>query len=366
MPPTTAPSASSVDLAAAADTIAVPKAAPADSFVLHAPLELQARVGLLAHVPPDRRDEAWAMIGRLADTYARAGEAVRDPVPTEGDPVLLAEVLAGALLEGDVDATDALAASLLARVTPAEAAGLLAGRVVTSLAAAGHAPIGFALGSRVRPVLPATLLRGALRGIAQHPDWQVRWHVTHRDHGDAGLLHDALRATPRLGVPGSDFIFPLMSQVQDSGVAERLLAPVLADRFDVVAAGRTLTRAAAWSMVHDDPAHAPYGWSHALTMPQAVMALAGAGVSPRVSLAVAATFLVGFRAAFAVVDLPDVMQPGSAPDASPSELATAASLHDDAHLVKYTLACLHAADDDPTYRPLYLSAAHHLVTWWNA
>jgi hypothetical protein len=141
---------------------------------------------------------------------------------------------------------------------------------------------------------------------------------------------------------------------------------VLADRFDVTGAARTLTRVAAWSMVHDDPAHAPYGWSHALTMPQAVMNLAGAGVPPRLALAVAATFTAGFRAAHSQLDLPTVILPGSMPDVTPTELATAASLHDDAHLVKFTLACLHAAADDPRYRSLYLSAALRLVTWWNA
>ena len=41
-----------------ADALSVPKAATADSFVLHAPLELMARVGLLPFVRADRRDDA--------------------------------------------------------------------------------------------------------------------------------------------------------------------------------------------------------------------------------------------------------------------------------------------------------------------
>ncbi|MBU6317763.1 MAG: hypothetical protein KGR47_14715, partial [Acidobacteria bacterium] len=39
----------------ATEVISVPKAAPADSFVLHAPLELLARVGLVPLVHPRRR-----------------------------------------------------------------------------------------------------------------------------------------------------------------------------------------------------------------------------------------------------------------------------------------------------------------------
>jgi hypothetical protein len=307
------------------------------------------------------------MIEQLADRYEAAGDPVVEPTPMAlGDPASAARRLLDAVGEGDLDRVDALAVALLSQVTFHEATGLLAGQVVTSLAAAGHAPIGFSLGGRVRPALSPTLLRGALRGVATRPEWQVRWHADHLDNGDAGGLYEAIRSVPRLGRPGSDFIHPLMSQVQDSGVAASLLAPVLADRFEVTGAARTLTRIAAWSMIHDDPAQAPYGWSHALTMPQAVMALAGAGVSPRDALAVASTFTVGFRAAHAVMDLPETIGPGSPPDVTPAELATAASLHEDAHLVKYTLACLHAAADDPRCRSLYLTAALRLVNWWNA
>ena len=235
------------------------------------------------------------------------------------DPVRTAARLVAAIQDGDLDTVDALAASLLPTLSPHEAAGLLAGSVVTSLAAAGHAPIGFAAGGsgaarRCRPRCcgvrcAASLLdrSGSCTGI-RCTDLAT--------NGDAGRLYDALRSAPRLGRPGSDFIHPLMSQVQDSGLAARLLAPVLADRFDVAAATRTLTRVAAWSMIHDDSAQAPYGWSHALTMPQGVMALAGAGVPPRTALAVAATFTLGFRAAHGIVDLPASISPGGPPAAT--------------------------------------------------
>jgi hypothetical protein len=314
-------------IARAVAVVSVPKAAPANSFVLHAPLELLARIGLLPHVAPVRRAAAVGMIEWLADQYAAAGDP-EDGVPANEIPT---EVL------------------------------------VTSLAAAGHAPIGLALLARVRPAQPTTLLRGAMRAIAAQPDWQVRWHLDlPPNSSSAGGLYEAIRRAPQLGRPGSDFIYPLMSQVQDSGLAAELLGPVLADRFDVAAAGRTLTRVAAWSMVHDDPAQAPYGWSHALTMPQAVMALAGTAVTARTALAVAATFTLGFRAAHGTVELPDVIEPGAGTSWSVESLATAASLHEDAHLVKHTLACLHAAEDDPAGAPLYLQAAAHLAEWWGA
>lgn len=348
------------------DVIAVPLATVENSFTLHAPLELLGRVGLLPFVAAARYDGALAMIAELTDRYAAAGDPVDAPRPVEmGTPEQAASHLLAAVRAGELDEVDARAAALLPTVSPAEAVGLLGEGLVTSLAAAGHAPIGFSLLGRVRPVLSAALLRGPLRSIARRPEWEIRWHRSITAVGDPVLLYDAVRSTPVLGRPGSDFIFPLMSQVQDSGEAARLLAPVLADRFDTAGAARTLHRVAAWSMVHDDRSQAPYGWTHALTMPQAVMALAGAGVAPRTALAVAGTFTVGFRAAHGTVELPDTIEPGVTPDATWTELLTAAAVHEDAHLVKYALAARHAADDDPQFEPLYRSGLATLVEWWH-
>ena len=54
-------------VSACAAVIDRPKAAPPDSFVLHAPLELMARAGLLARVGPDARDVARRRLVRFAD-----------------------------------------------------------------------------------------------------------------------------------------------------------------------------------------------------------------------------------------------------------------------------------------------------------
>lgn len=351
----------------ATEVISVPKAAPPDSFVLHAPLELLARVGLVPLVHPRRRTEAIAMIDMLSDEYERSGDPIDTPAPVEvGDIATGAGRLVDALRAGDVSQVDRLAAALLPRLSPSDVGALLGQTVVTSLAAAGHAPIGCALLARVAPTLSSSLLRGALHTIAGEPGWQVTWHLPVTGEGDPTSLHAAIAATPHLGEPGSNFIYPLMSQVQDAGVTLRLLGPVLADRYDVRAAANTLARIAAWSMVHDDPHHAPYGWSHALTMPQAVFALADRGVQPRTALAVAATFTMGLRAGHGSVDLPAVIDDELGTDATWEELATAAALHEDAHLVKHTLAAWHAAADDPAYEGLYRAAAARLVAWWQA
>ena len=106
-----------------------------------------------------------------------------------------------------------------------------------------------------------------------------------------------------------------------------------------------------------------------MTMPQGVLALAGAGVSSRTALAVAATFALGFRVAHGTVTLPariDTEPMDGSMVRVAGRLAATASLHHDAHLVKYTLACLHAAADDPSHAGLYLAAAQYLTDWWRA
>ncbi len=90
-----------------------------------------------------------------------------------------------------------------------------------------------------------------------------------------------------------------------------------------------------------------------------------ATTSPRTALAVAATYVVGFRAAFATDHLdarfdspPPELDPATASAADiVTELATRAAIHADAHFVKYTLACIDAAHFDPMHAQFYLAAA---------
>ncbi len=372
-------------LAEAIRAVSIPRADPADSFVLHAPLELMARIGLLPLVHREARPAAEAAIGRLVERYEATGPGVAEPRTSQCDePAEVAARLDAALRAGDLDEVDALAAWLTTRTTNAQARHLLGESIVDSLAAAGHAPIGLHLLGRVGGgVLPPTLMRGPLRELARHPDWRIDWFRGVEISDRPESLAAAITAVPHLGRAGSDFIFPLMSQVERSGIAARLIGPTLTTHPDVVSARRTLTRAAAWSMIHDDPDQAPYGWSHCLTMAQAVMSLAGDGVQPRTAVAVAATFVAGLRAGHGTRPLGslDDEAAGEALDdeaaseatcggdrAAPSveDLATFAALHDDAHLVKYTLACVYAAEDDPAWGPVYLRAAGSLADWWRA
>jgi hypothetical protein len=169
-------------------------------------------------------------------------------------------------------------------------------------------------------------------------------------------LEEVLLSAPLLGPAGSDFIRPMVAR--GAAAAARLLVDVSADN---AAAARAVCRVAAWSMLQERDDHVPYGWTHTLTIPQAVLSI---GLDPRTAVAVAGTEVIGFRASMGtrVLD-PGWDVPASPPDAF-DDLVAWAALHHDAHVVKYVVACLDAAAADPGASSLYAAAATRLAAWW--
>lgn len=375
-----------------AEIIARPKAGPADSFVLHAPLELMARAALLPRVPEASREAARARIVALGDAYLAAGAPAeaRPPRAFGAIDVALARLRA-AIDAGDVDEADDVAAY----VADAAPAGVivrgLAADVVPRLSAAGHGCIFLALlGRPTSGPMVAYALRGLARELARAPDWTLTWQRRRAPSVAPSMDLAARLRRPRApGEPGSAFIHPIMSLVERTGLAESTLDAATRG-LGVHAARRVLSRVAALSMLQDDLAQAPYGWSHCLTMPQATLAIAPLCPSPEDAIAVAATFVLGFRATLGrvVLDLDHVpdARAGSTLDAlddAPAvaasaafhaaphaigdvidRLVTRAALHEDAHLAKYTLACLDARAYDRGAARLYLAAAAYLGAYW--
>jgi hypothetical protein len=235
------------------------------------------------------------------------------------------------------------------------------------------------------------MARGLLREIARHPDWNLTWMDDRPAFGvPSGDLAERLLTPVDVGDAGSNFIYPTMSLVERTGAAARLLDDPTRG-LPVADARRELLRVAAWSMLQDDPAHAPYGWSHCLTMPQATLGVATACSRPDRAVAVAATYVLGFRSTIGRVTLDPAWAPAPVPGTEPADflaagpaaaaaavwhapdderpaylraLATYAARHEDAHLAKYTLACLDAARDDPAAARLFLASAAFLAAWW--
>lgn len=389
-------------VAAVTAVVAEPREGPADSFVLHSPLELAARTRLLDRTEPELRPLARLRLVSIAARYqsyqpadldrAAHGVATGAGGTESHDPL---DQLLAAIDGGDLDAVDRACRRLVSTVTTANGTAAatiaslldrLAPAVAARTAAAAHAPIFLAAlveqSERASGWLP--LLRPLARELARHPDWALGWidDATMTDAqprsattADIDALAQTLADPPRLGVPGSSFIHPLLMQVDAAGVADRLLGPFTGGHRPGQptwpVAARTVLRLAALAMVRDDPAHAPYGWTHCLTLPQAVLILAPqldrAGVP---ALAIAATQVLAFRAAQGSVTLDPadpLLTPADAATAPARRrrLVSEAARRHDAHIAKYLLAVLSQAEADPEASELFLTAGEHLLAVWD-
>ena len=192
--------------------LAVPRVDPADSFVLHAPLELAARVALLPLVhpaaprggpPADRRASQTST--RRSDRPSPTPTAARFDSVADGAARLLAAIERGEL--DDVDEAARLARPAPPR--PSSCSALLTDAVTPRLAAAAHAPIFLYQLPRVAPrgELTGELLRGlapragACTGVAAALDRRTR-HRCRAAVASGDELFDAVAATPGSTTPG--------------------------------------------------------------------------------------------------------------------------------------------------------------------
>ncbi len=334
---------SDAELAAAVrDVVAVPRRDEANSFVLHAPLELIARARLLPMITESARELARMHLVAISAQY----EAFGPPNPAHEASGQTAEVL---LAEAPDD-------------------------VIARTGAAAHAPIFLSflheLGAEAETFAP---LHAPLdQNLNRRPDWRIRW-FEHRDPArsventtDPQALFDALCHAPLLGPSENNFIHPLLMRVDESGLAAEILDPLL-DRPNPDATN-ALLRVAALSMVHDSAGEAPYGWTHCLTLPQAVLGLGSRLTNPAEALQVAATQVLAFRASLGETELTDtsLIRPAEAAGLADriETLATAAATSHDAHVVKYALATITAARNDPEAGELFLTAGERLLQVW--
>lgn len=351
-----------------AAVLAIPRATVADgrsSFVLHAPLELLARAALLPLVEPSARPLARQRLVLLTDGYEASGPPL--PPAQPGDfpsPAAAAASLATAVEDGDLDTVDQAATWLADHAGIRALAPLLAPTSLDRLSAAGHANIYLALLARPAPSpLGATLLRPIARALAVGAGARITIPPLVAG-GDANSLARAVASGPGLGPADTPGIGPTVLRAQDGGAFDGLRNGTGPFAAPPVPPG-ALLRVAARTMLQGDPAHAPYGWTHCFTLAQAPLVLAGTGAVPVGAAAWVATAYIAAHWSAYGKDHVDLDRPvARRPEVTATSLATAASTAHDAHLVKYTLACLDAASADPTQRDLYLAAADHLHQWW--
>ena len=380
----------------AARAIGVPRAEVIGdrfSFVLHAPLELLARAALLPYVEPGARDQARRRIMALVDGYQSSGPPrLAGPGADFGSVDAAGDALLAAMGAGDRGGADDAAAWLGDHAGPSALRAILAPALLPCLDAAGHANIHLALLERTQPRgVPGQLLRHVVDAATSASPLAMAVPPVRVDAGRAdgasARIVSALSAVRPIAPPASHFIAPLVLHAEASGVFAALLdddgrftAPARADH--------TLLRFASQAMLQGPPEQAPYGWTHCLTLAQAPLLVAERGADVAVATFVAAAYLAAHWACHghgrldldhvpARVDLSldDALATGPQaaaavawhhphPSVVAGVLASRASVHHDAHRVKYTLACLDAAALDPRAARLHLAAAAYLASWW--
>ena len=377
---------------AVAAAITRPKLQIDSSFLLHAPLELLARAWHLQHLPPNKQEAARRRIAEIAVRYAGNGPEIESRPKAYPDTGHALSEACAALRAGNADAVDAALLFLLPRISVEHLRSSLADEILPSLASAAHAPILLMMlaGAAGRFPGASALLRSPLRALALHADLRLTWMETVRPSvtGDVPGLFDCLAAPPLHIQSPAESIAPTMLAVERDGYAARVLAPATS-AVAVRDAERILLRVAALSMLQDDPAHAPYGWTHCFTLPHSILSLTDVVSDTVRAVRIAATHALGFRATLGHTRLvypyaPELRLASSLLDLEPADAAAVAyhavgdhrrslrtqliecaAAHADAHLVKYTMACLTACDRDPDESSLYLAAAAYLGAWWD-
>lgn len=375
-----------------------------DSFILHAPLELISRFALLNFLPPNRRELARLQMIALGACYESKEGEVRSLSPPKNitSPNQIFEILYKAVSEGDIDMADSAGAWIGEHID----AGIFAKQALNILldyvGAAAHGPIFVALLTRVGPILERkamAMTRVFTRQLAKEyqrklmtPKLEVASEINPSEEIVKDLFWESMKGIAPAPLEGGVGVWSIINNVETSGVARDLLAQAwaMATPNNWEAAIHGIAKAAAYSMLQDTDAHAKYGWSHCLSIPHGLWVSARFTDDKMGIIRQASIIGTGFRRAHGIkqlyedLELPIVTMPlDEALKVGPIEaaavafyargreaanvsttLATAASIRNDAHLVKYVLTCLDAGGLLPAAEPLFRAAAAYLVAIW--
>ena len=157
------------------------------------------------------------------------------------------------------------------------------------------------LASRRDGELPGRLLRGAARELGRYPDWRLRWFERARRFGRPGRERRARRTrcwTCRCSASRAATSSSRSCTRRRSPAPRRGCSPAWSRaRSTWMRPGARSPASRPGRCCKNRTDYAPYGWSHCLTLPQAVMGIAGDGLDAHRAVAVASTYIVGFRAA---------------------------------------------------------------------
>jgi hypothetical protein len=386
-------------IALVAHTIAAPKTSDhPNSFVLHAPLELLARIALLPMVETQARSAARRRIVSIAMRYAHAGDEVTFERISFESVESARQALIDAFAVGDQALAHNALSDLIARLPAHSLRSMLVDRIAPMQGAAAHAPILLAELARCAGRIDeaSALLLAPLHYVLLHHQSRLDWFENKIHENNAtdveGAANSLLALMKILSCPPAIDASSTSISAQIGAANEALRGDTafanLLQQATLDGAEKLLLRTAVHSMLQDDPKHAPYGWTHCLTLPLALLTNMDASRAPRTLATLAATHVYAYRATMGRTSLDFAWKPeppvhreliAATPSQAASiafhaqpddqselriELATFAATHRDAHLAKYTLACFDASARDPECASLYLAAAAYLGAWW--
>ena len=385
-------------LSAAIGSIARP-AEEEDSFSVHAPLELLARFILLGRVEDSAREMARHQIVGLVAWYTNKYQRLPIPAVEAIEPIASpVDMALRAVRTQDARMANDAASLMVAHSTVDEVLRGLADEFATRLDVSAHSHIFLRLLREfdlLYPGLGLPLVRNFLVYLTRLAPVRQSWALA---ASVAPYTAETVAPTcqefiarminpPRTPRPEKGGIRATMQAVEAGGA----LSVVDIDDVsrDVAAGTETAIRAACrigpMSMLAEPADHAKYGWTHCLTLPEAVWELDGVFAKPEVSTAAAVAFAVAYRSTIGTRPLTTGSVAADPPPAESDRTEAAhefigrllseeaAALRDlisgvcvrgDCHLVKYTLSALTAAARDSDARELYLSSAASLLALW--
>lgn len=363
------------------------------SFELHTPLELMARYGLLPWVEGAFRHTARAQMLATALDFRRIAKPF---------PAALGPSVERASVSVDAPWRDIAAALRHPRPDDLQTVGAQLGeRILANVGGAGHGHLLLAFAHEADG--------WACERLVPHLRSFVEWFASDETTDGAALLEDLqpLAAAKRIeDVAAFLEAIPKNTAKSEHGGIRGIVDRARQTGFDCQVAAdpyaRPLPRcvaalevAARFMLLEEDELE--YGWSHCLTLPEAACTLAenategGAELPAAVAVSYVAAFISALRSgaplppladagepATARKDLRDVLTGNDALHAAPAvalrvseaeatsawpPICSLASVRPDAHLVKYTFACLRCANRSQHPR-LFLAAAAKLLAAW--
>jgi hypothetical protein len=365
-----------------------------DSFAMHAPLELMARMRIDSACQ-SAWSEATRGVARLqavatALAYREQG-LLASQTDAPGHAGHGIQSMQAAIDAGDVQGAQAAAKQVALSHFPLDVIKALAPDWSLRLPCGAHAALFLSHLAHVVEAVPS-LAAQALQALPLYAGELARapMHRVAAERLQANAptrpgsapqapvaLRSALLALRPLPGAVSGSIQAIVQQALDAGMARDLMPLIPQAQALESSESLWLAYMAAVcevplrSILEDAPAKAKYGWTHALTLPMAAWHLASLGaVGRHQALAMTTLQVAAFRAVIGSGPLPaQAMAPalsGLDPvmDETFEGLFAQACTRPDAHLVKYVLACQDLGQMAPSLEGLGCLAAKHLTAIW--